>query len=49
MWSSEGGEAHIAQKCGGGPIHEDFQDQAGPGSEKPDLALCVPVHCKELE
>jgi len=37
----EGGETleHVAQICGGCPISGDFQGQAGPGSQQPDLAV----------
>jgi len=24
----------------------DFQSEAGPGSEQPDVAVDVPVHCR---
>ena len=36
----------VAQRGGGNPIPEDTQGQAGPGSEQPDLAVGVPVHCR---
>ena len=35
----------VAQRCGGCPAHEDIKGQAGQGSEQPDLAADVPVHC----
>ena len=43
-----GGEAleQVAQRGGGCPIHGDIQGQDGWGSEQPDLAGGVPVHCK---
>ena len=31
---------------GGYPILGDIQGQARPGSEQPDLAVGVPVHCR---
>mgnify|MGYP001852240699 CR=1 FL=1 len=34
----------FAQRGGGWPVPGDIQDQVGPGSEKPDLAVGVPVH-----
>ena len=40
---SEGGE-----RCSGYPIPGDIQGQAGPGSEQPDLAMGVPVHCRRV-
>ena len=45
---SKDGEAleQIAQRDGGCPIPADIQGQAGPGSEHPNLAAHVPVHCR---
>jgi len=40
-WNRE----QATQRCGGCPIPEDFQGQAGPGSEQPDLPVDVPIHC----
>jgi len=37
--------AQVAQRSGGCPIPEDIQSQAGWGSEQPDVAVGVPVHC----
>ena len=37
----------VAQRSGGCPILGDIQGQAGEGSEQPDLALGVPVHCTD--
>ncbi len=36
----------VAQRAGGCPILGDTQDQAGWGSEQPDLAVAVPVYCR---
>jgi len=36
----------LVQRGGGCPIPRDIQGQAGQGSEQPDLAVRVPVHCK---
>ena len=30
------------------PVPGDIQCQAGPGSEQPNLAIGVPVHCRGL-
>ena len=51
MFYSKGNEAlkHVAQRCGGCPIPRDIQGQAGWGSEHPDLAVGVPVHCRGVE
>jgi len=38
----------IAQRGGGWPIPGDIQYQAGLGSEQPDLAVGVPVHCSGI-
>ena len=38
----------VAQRCGGSPILGDIQGQAGLGSEHPDGAVYVPVHCRSL-
>ena len=38
--------ALVAQRRGGCPIPGDVQCQAGWGSEQPDLAVGVPVHCR---
>ena len=42
------GEAmgQVAQRGGGCPIPGDIQDQAGQGSEQPDLGVDVSVHCR---
>jgi len=42
------GEAleQIDQRGGGCSIPGDIQGQAGQGSEQPDLAVGVPVHCR---
>ena len=31
-------------RCGRRLVHGNIQDEAGPGSEQPDLAVDVPVH-----
>jgi len=33
----------------GCPVPGDIQGQVGQGSEQPDLAIDVPVHCRELD
>ena len=38
----------VSQRDGGCPVLGDIQDQAGPGSEQPDLAVHVPVHCRKV-
>ena len=38
----------VAQRGGGCPIPGDTQGQAGWGSEQPDVAVGVPVHCREV-
>jgi len=38
-----------AQRGGGCPIPGDIQVQAGWGSEQPDLAIDVPVHCRRVK
>jgi len=45
---NNGGEAleQIAQRGGGCPLLGDIQGQTGQGSEQPDLAVDVPVHCR---
>ena len=45
---NEGGEAlaQVAQRDGGSPVLRDTQDQAARGSEQPNLAVGVPVHCR---
>ena len=45
---NEGGEARaqVAQRDGGSPVLRDTQDQAARGSEQPNLAVGVPVHCR---
>ena len=35
----------VAQRAGGNPIAGDTEGQAGPGSEQPDVAIGVTVHC----
>lgn len=37
------------QGGGGCSIPEDIQEQVGHGSEQPDLAMHVPVHCRGVE
>ena len=46
----QGGEAlkQDAQRGGGCPILRDTKCQAGRGSEQPDVAVGVPVHCREV-
>ena len=41
--------AQVVQRGSGCPIPGDTQGQAGQGSEQPDVAVGVPVHCKELD
>ena len=36
----------FAQRGGGYPVSGGVQGQAGQGSEQPDLAVSVPVHCR---
>lgn len=38
-----------ARRCGGCPILEDSQDQAGPYSEQLELAMDVRVHGKGVD
>ena len=38
----------FAQRYSGCPLPGDFQDEAGPGSGLPDLAVNVPVHCRRV-
>ena len=38
--------AQVAQRCGGCPIPGDTQGPGGWGSEHPDVAVGVPVHCR---
>ena len=38
--------AQIAQRGGECPLPGDTQGQPGRGSEQPDQAVGVPVHCK---
>ncbi len=35
----------VGQRGVGCPIAGDIQSQAEPGSEQPDLAVDIPVHC----
>jgi len=42
-------QKQAAQRGGGCPIPGDIQGQAGWGSEEPDLAVDVPVHCRVAE
>jgi len=44
-----GGEAleQVVPSCGGCPVPGDIQGQAGQGSEHPDRAVGVSVHCWE--
>ena len=48
VFHSTSGEplAQFAQRGGGCPISGDIQVQAGWGSEQPDVAVGVPVHCR---
>ena len=39
----------VAQRGGGCPIPGDTRGQAGQGSEQPELAVDVPVHCRGVE
>ena len=38
--------AQVTQRGGGCPIPGDTQGEAGWGSEHPDVAVDVPVHCR---
>jgi len=38
--------AQVAQRSCGFSVLEDIQGQAGRGSEHPDVAVGVPVHCR---
>ena len=38
----------VAQRGGERPVHGDIQGQTGPGSEQPDGAVDVPLHCKGI-
>ena len=40
--------AQVDQSGGGCPIPGDTHDQAGCASEHCDLAVGIPVHCREL-
>jgi len=42
------GEAleQVSQRCDGYSVLGDIQGQAGPGSERPDVAIHVSVHCR---
>jgi len=48
---TKGGEAlaQVAQRGGGCPIPGDTQGQAGQGSEQPDWAVGVSVHCRRVQ
>ena len=48
---SKGSEAleQVAQRGGRCPVSGDILGQAGWGSEQPDLAVGIPVHCGELD
>jgi len=36
----------VTQRGGGSPVPADTQGQAGWGSEQPDLAVSILVHCR---
>jgi len=38
--------AQVAHRGGGCPVPGDTQGQVGPGSEHPDLAVGIHVHCR---
>jgi len=38
--------AQVAQRGGECPVRGDIQSQAGRGSEQPDVAAGIPVHCR---
>jgi len=40
------GMEQVAQICGGCLIPGGIQGQAGQSSERPDLTVDVPVHCR---
>ena len=50
VFYSKGSEVleQVAQRSDGSLIPADSQGQAGWGSEQPDLAVGVPVHCWEV-
>ena len=41
-------EEMVAERFGGYPVPGDIQCQAEPGSEHPNLAVDVPVHCRAI-
>jgi len=43
-----GGQAQVAQWCGGYPFLGAIQGQAGWGYGQSDLAAGVPVHCRAV-
>jgi len=47
---SKVGEAlnEVTQRGDGCPVLRDTQGRSGQGSEHPDLAADVPVHCREV-
>jgi len=40
--------SQVAQTGGGSPVIGNTQGQAGRGSEQPDVAVGVPVHCRAV-
>lgn len=50
VFYNKGSEAleQVAWRRGGSPIPGDINYQTGQGSEQPDLAVSVPVHCREV-
>ena len=47
VFYNKGSEAleQVSQRGGGSPISGVFQGQAGSGTEQPNRAVDVPVHC----
>ena len=41
-------EEMVAERFGGYPVPGDIQCQSEPGSEHPNLAVDVPVHCRAI-
>ena len=48
VWNWIEALAQVTQTCGWCPIPGDFQGEAESGSEQPDGAVDVPVHCRAV-
>ena len=48
VFYNNGGETleQVAHRGGGSCVSGDIQGEAGGGSEQPNLAISVPVHCR---